>query len=149
MVLMSDYLRLRSIATVCAIFVSILFVGSAMDRPHMHSFISYFEKIDFGNGYIRITNDPSGWIIKLWLKNSGSKSATLTSVYLNEVLVPDSNYGTSQIVQGEVHTSIPDRINGLKIKAGQTEVISIYVSDSNYSDNSRIEMNIRLNSANG
>jgi len=83
------------------------------------------------------------------MKNIGSAAGTITSVYIDSIPIPDSNYNASRIVPGEVHTSIPDRKNGLRIEVGKRDVMSIYVSDNNYTDGSRINMDIRLHSANG
>ena len=138
-----------SIATISAVVIALILVGSVTYAPIPQ--IRYFEKMEIvGDGYIRITEEPSGWIIKLWLKNSGTKqTATITSIYLNDTPIPDSNYGASKIIENEIQTSIPDRINGLRFELGQTEVVSIYVSDHNYTDNSKVNFLIRLQSANG
>ena len=113
--------------------------------------ISYFEKIDIIGSYsIRVLDDPSGWILVLKMKNWGGIVGTMTNLYIDDHPLPDSNYGGSSIVVGEVHTSIPDAENGLPIeKDEQTGTFYVYVSDMNVTDGSWVIYHLRIHSENG
>ncbi len=147
---MSQYQRIRLLAVVIAGLLALISMGNT-DIMHPNPVINW-EKVEIvNNGYIRITDEPSGWVIKLWMKNSHPypNIAIISSLIINSEPIPESNYGATGITLGEIYTSIPDTETGVIIEGGKTEIISIYVSDANITVGSHVSMNILIHSKNG
>jgi len=151
---LGEPLRYRSIATVTAVFIALIFVGSLNDRG-IRTHILYFEKTEIiDSSYIRITEDPSGWIIILKMEcykiRDGPRiDVNIVELKIDDMLIPESNYNSDKIIPGMITTSIPDTKTGLLIQCGQTETITVYVSDEDVAVGSILSLNIKLHSKNG
>jgi len=147
---MGQYRRFLYTAIVTAGVIALLTIGSSGVRVHPNPPCLFEKMMITDEGYYRVTDKPSGWVIRLWFKNSGVSTASIIHLYINgSELIPESNYGANGIKAGEIHTSIPDYKTGKIIKGGEMGIISIYISDENIEDGSKIIYDIRLHSKNG
>ena len=107
-----------------------------------------FEKVEIQTGYsTRVTASPTGWNAILELKNSGSATATITTVFVNEMPLDSGSYDNSSIVDGYITTSIPDA--GLTLTSGNSSYVYIYISDTFGELSSGTTVDIKLHSGNG
>ena len=104
-----------------------------------------FEKVEIQTAYsISITG---GWRIDLTLKNSGSTTATITHVFLNEK--PCDNYGASAVspTAGETSTDLV-LADGVVLAAGVTKTIKVWIA-SGGTLSAGTTINLKLHSAGG
>jgi flagellin-like protein len=134
------------IATVILVAVAItVAVGVSYWMGGISAQYTQFEKIEIQTGYS--TLEASGWKIDLSLKNSGSAASTITHVFINDVPVPDANYGSSAYIAGQVSTDVP--ATGLSIDAGDSQAAEIRIASGYGTLSSGTTVNIKLHSAGG
>ncbi len=114
-----------------------------------------FEKVEIQSAYAELQASPGGWIISLEMKNTGSATANLITIFVNDE--PVDLYGTdfplTQIepTLGEnTGTNIP--AIGTAIESGKNADISgspveIYIGSTLFSSGTTI--NIKIHSAAG
>ena len=139
------------IATVILVAVAItVSVAVSYWMSGISSQYTQFEKVEIQSGYsVKDTVAPTGWDIVLELKNSGSATSAITTVFVNEVPIDTANYGGSAVVAGEVHTSIPDTTTGITLVSGNSTTVHVYISDTYGSLSSGTTVDLKLHSANG
>ena len=106
----------------------------------------------FGNSNsysIRKLSNPSGWIIKIKIHNVWFPPSAITSVFIDDVQIPNTNYRGTCIIPGKIYTSIPDSKTGIPLEEGDVETINIYISDTDMLIGSKDTVNIKLHSING
>jgi len=153
------------IATVILVAVAIsVAVGVSYWMGGISAQYTQFEKIEVQTGYsIRAVDGSSvlqGWVITMTLKNSGSASATITHVFVNDIPVTtysatgvagatDPAEGATPIADGDTGTNIA--ATGLNLEAGQDDdTVEVYVSAEGTSLlSSGTTINIKLHSAGG
>jgi len=118
-----------------------------------------FEKVEIQSGYADLQDVTGGWIITLELKNSGSATANLIKVFINDKQV--DLYGTNfalteaELPVGEsTGTNIP--ATGLAIESGKeanvgdttpATPVEVYIGHTLFSSGTNI--NIKVHSAGG
>ena len=104
-----------------------------------------FEKVEIQNAICSPETD--GWAIVIKLKNSGTKTATLTDVFVNNVLADPGTYvpGAYGIVASL------DTLNPLPIKSGDSGTVTVHIkADDDYVTLSAgTTVNIKIHSAGG
>jgi len=104
-----------------------------------------FEKIEIQTAIC--TLDGSGnWIISIELKNSGSKTATLTNVFVNDVEV--DTYGASAPNASTIETSMTTA-TPFAIKSGEDKIVFVYVGSTYETLSSGTTVNVKIHSAGG
>ena len=153
------------IATVILVAVAIsVAVGVSYWMGGISAQYTQFEKIEVQTAYAQRAVDAGsvlqGWVISLTLKNSGSASATITHVFVNDVPVTlyaatgvagatNPAEGANPIADGTTGTNIP--ATGLNLEAGEDDdTVEVYVSAEGGSLlSSGTTINIKLHSAGG
>jgi len=121
-----------------------------------------FEKVEIQSGYSDIQTD-GGWVITLVLKNGGSATANLITVFVNDE--PVDFYGSTMgateggatgpplVLEGE-GTGTNIKVDGLAIESGKTaEVdtsgtpVEVYIGSKLFSSGTTI--NVKIHSAGG
>jgi len=127
-----------------------------------------FEKVEIQSAYAKIqtTPTPGGWIITLELKNSGSATANLMTVFVNEKPVDEyaatdgtMDFGAGTLGDhyvGALETGVNFPTTGLAIESGKLadvdddtdpDPVKIYIGSGLFSSGTTI--NIKLHSAGG
>lgn len=151
------------IATVILVAVAItVAVGVSYWMGGISSQYTQFEKVEISTGWSeKEGSTPSeGWTIHISLKNSGSATATITHVFINDLPVPLAVLPAvppadiSAVTNGQFGTSIPD--GGITLEAGEeNDAVKVYVAlngaagDPTYLLSSGTTINIKLHSAGG
>lgn len=141
------------IATVILVAVAItVAVGVAYWMGGISTQYTQFEKVEIQTGYA--TRDTLGWEITLSLKNSGSATATITHVFVNEVPIDETEYASSgfgtgidQVDDGEMGTDLP--VAGLSLQAGASGTVTVYIDYDYGTLSAGTTVNIKLHSAGG
>lgn len=148
------------IATVIIVAITItVAVAVAYWMSSIAGQFTEFEQVEIQAGYATIEPNPGGWIITLELKNTGTKTATLISVFVNDV--PVDLYGTTfALTQAETTigentgTNIP--AVGLSIESGKISnvgdtspatPVQVYIGSGLFSSGTTV--NIKIHSAGG
>jgi len=102
-----------------------------------------FESVDIISGYC--TQTGGNWTISFTLKNSGTSTASLLSIFINDVEI--DTYNTTAVA-GEWTT---DMTSPRSITSGQSVSLNVYVSSSKagVSLSSGTTVNVRFHSAAG
>ena len=109
-----------------------------------------FEKVEIQSGYsIKVTTGNLGWDIVLELKNSGSATSAITTVFINEIPIEAANYDQNAIVLGEVATNIIDTDTGVTLVSGNSTTVHVYISSTYGELTSGTTVDLKLHSANG
>jgi len=117
-----------------------------------------FEKVEIQSGYATITAGK-GWTIPLTLKNTGSETATLINVFVNDVPIPtgqdayadfdvffaDANGGINNIGTNLNYATTPHNI----IESGASSTLEVYIGLTYESLSSGTTVNIKIHSAGG
>ena len=117
-----------------------------------------FEKVEIQSGYselVPIGASGGGWIITLELKNSGSATANLIKVFVNDKPVDEYAVSafeltdTATIACGPTQTGVNFTATGLAIDSGKTAspTVQIYLGSGLYSSGTTID--IKIHSAGG
>jgi flagellin-like protein len=139
------------IATVILVAVAItVAVAVSYWMGGISSQYTKFEKVEIQSGWSERYNTSSltGWIITLELKNTGSASATLVRVFINDVPIKEGNYNETGIVDTETSTSI-DFDTGLPLESGAGDTVYIYISDTYKQLSSGTTVDVKIHSAGG
>lgn len=121
-----------------------------------------FEKVEIQSGYATLGKSPVGWFITIELKNTGTATATLTKVFINDVpvyeyTIKDGAAGTlagipagTPVVAAvdSTGTSIPSPA-GLPILSGADDIVYVYIGNTYASLSPGTTVNIKLHSAGG
>ena len=121
-----------------------------------------FEKVEIQSGHATIGTTPVGWYVTIDLKNTGTATATLTKVFINEVPVLEYGItlGTAGVLAGipvgppivaaadSSGTSIPTP-DGLPIMSGAAVTVYVYIGDTYAFLSPGTTINIKLHSAGG
>lgn len=116
------------IATVILVAVAIaVSVGVSYWMSGISSQYTQFEKIEIQTGYSTADSGGLGWLIDLSLKNSGSATATITHIFVNDIPVAlvaggDSTYGAA----GKIVTNL--LVTGMPINVGESTTIKIWIT---------------------
>ena len=109
-----------------------------------------FEKVEIQTGY-SVKTVGSGWVLNMELKNSGSAAATITSVFVNESPLNQTD-GTGY----NATTWVVDNIavdfsysSGVTLASGESTTVLIYVPESWNFFSSGTTLDCKLHSANG
>ena len=107
-----------------------------------------FEKVEIQSGWAELGTTPVGWNITLELKNTGTATAMLIKVFVNDIPV-DTYYvnQTSDILSTETGTSIPT--DGVAIQSGDDQTIQVYIGESYKTLSSGTTVNVKIHSAGG
>ena len=126
-----------------------------------------FEKVEIQSGYsvIVTTPAPGGWIVTLELKNSGSATANLMKVFVNDKPVDEYgdggiDFGVSAALGdhkvGALETGVNFLTTGLAIDSGKTAnvgpttpatPVKVYIGSGLFSSGTTID--IKIHSAGG
>ena len=133
------------IATVILVAVAItVAVAVSYWMGGISSQYTKFEKVEIQSGVCSV--DAAGnWTVALKLKNSGTATATLIAIFINDVEID---------LYGEVATSgnwTTDMTNPYSLTSGLSGAIEVYISSSNPSAtlSSGTTVNIKVHSAGG
>ena len=111
------------IATVILVAMAItIAVAASYWMGGISSQYAKYESVDIISGYCIQTG--GNWTISFILKNSGTSTASLLSVFINEVEVDAYN---TTAVAGQWTT---DMVNPLTIASGESVSVNVYVSSS-------------------
>jgi len=109
-----------------------------------------FEKVEIQSAICTYDSTGKYWKIEIILKNSGTKTATLTNVFVNDVLAGYGTYvpsGVGDSIVADVDASAPR-----PIKSGATNTITVKIDDDpdDYIElSSGTTINIKIHSASG
>lgn len=113
------------IATVILVAVAItVAVGVSYWMGGISSQYTQFEKVEIQSAVCAWDSTNDMWNITLKMKNSGTATATLNSVFINEVEVNTYNDTAANPGDGEATTSM---LEAETITSGSTTTISIWV----------------------
>jgi len=141
------------IATVILVAVTItVAVAVAYWMSGIAGQYTQFEKIEIQSGYaVKIAG---GWDITITLKNSGTSTATLISLFINEKIVGEIPYDTVSCIQYDATPAEIDSIvggtnnAGITVESGKSVTVTIEgITDTMTS--SGTTMNAKLHSAAG
>lgn len=141
------------IATVILVAVAItVAVGVSYWMSGISSQYTQFEKIEIQTGYATVVDGVTtdGWEVILTIKNSGSATATITHVFVNDV--PVNVYSAANIDSlsaGQTGTDIV-QATGKTLTAGQPGDVKVWIASGSPSTlSSGTTVNIKLHSAGG
>ena len=139
------------IATVILVAVAItVAVGVSYWMGGISSQYTQFEKVEIATGYgtVDTNGTETGWQVQLDIKNSGSATATITHVFVNDVPIDVYGAGNMLAVAGGTATSIPS--SGETLTAGQSATVYVWITAGGTSTLSAgTTVNIKLHSAGG
>ena len=144
------------IATVILVAVAItVSVGVSYWMGGISSQYTQFEKVEIQTAYSAKTTG-SGWLVTMNLKNSGTSSASLTDVFINDIPLNTTvtAYGASDFPDGTGNRVVTDLDDGGQvIGSGESIVVKIWIwndGTNGYSTlSSGTTVNIKLHSAGG
>ena len=139
------------IATVILVAVAItVSVAVSYWMGGISSQYTQFEKVEIQTGYSTKTVG-SGWDCILEIKNTGSQSATIGTVFVNEVPLNSTRYDVADLptanATGEI--CVDFATDGLTLESGQTGIVHIYVPINFGYFSSGTTLDIKLHSATG
>lgn len=133
------------IATVILVAVTItVTIAVANWMSGISSQYTAFEKVEIQSGVCTV--DANGnWTVSLKLKNSGSATATLISIFINDVEV--DGYGNSS----QIGLWTTDMTESYSLTSGMSGTVNVYISSgkSTATLSSGTTVNIKLHSAGG
>lgn len=142
------------IATVILVAVAItVAIGVSYWMSGISSQYTQFEKVEIQTGYA--TTDAgtatTGWDIELSIKNSGSATATITHVFVNDV--PVDNYDATAISETPGETSTTIESTGTSLTAGNSTTVHVWIASGGTGPLSTLSagttVNVKLHSAGG
>jgi len=111
------------IATVILVAVAItIAVAVAYWMGGISSQYTRFEKVEIQSA-LCVKDDTGFWTVTLSLKNSGSATATLNNVYVNDQV---ATYGTANVAATLI-ANVNSTTYQMSIPSGQTSAITIFV----------------------
>jgi len=143
------------IATVILVAVAItVSVGVSYWMGGISSQYTQFEKVEIQTAYSAKT-DGSGWLVTMNLKNSGTSSASLTDIFINDIPLNSTAYGASAFPDGTGDQAVTSLTSGGQvIGSGESVVVYVWIwradADNGYSTlSSGTTVNIKIHSAGG
>jgi len=134
------------IATVILVAVAItVAVGVSYWMSGIAGQYTAFEKVEIQTGYSTFTTGtPSYWTITLSIKNSGSAAATITHVFVNDVLIEyGSDVGTAGTILASVGTDY-----SLTLLSGASDEVTVWIAQgTGVTFTSGTTINVKLHSA--
>ncbi len=104
-----------------------------------------FEKVEIASAVVTYEG-TTHWQIVITMKNSGTKTATLTNVFVNDV---DSIYSTGFTTGNTIGADLGP-LNTKKIVSGDSGIVTIWIEDSTSNPlSSGTTVNIKIHSAGG
>jgi flagellin-like protein len=104
-----------------------------------------FETVEIQNGVCAI-DGSSNWVITISLKNTGTTSATLTNVFVNDAEV--SAYGAAVPTAGEITTSLVTA-TPTSMSSGEAITITVWIGVGYESLSSGTMVNVMIHSSGG
>lgn len=104
-----------------------------------------FETVEIQNGVCAI-DGSSNWVITISLKNTGTTSATLTNVFVNDAEV--SAYGATVPTAGEITTSLVTA-TPTSMSSGEAITITVWIGVGYESLSSGTMVNVMIHSSSG
>lgn len=104
-----------------------------------------FETVEIQNGVCAI-DGSSNWVITISLKNTGTTSATLTNVFVNEAEV--SAYGAAVPTAGEITTSLATA-TPTSMSSGEAITVTVWIGVGYESLSSGTMVNVMIHSSGG
>jgi flagellin-like protein len=104
-----------------------------------------FETVEIQNGVCAI-DGSSNWVITISLKNTGTTSATLTNVFVNDAEV--SAYGAAVPTAGEVTTSLVTA-TPTSMSSGEAITVTVWIGVGYESLSSGTMVNVMIHSSSG
>lgn len=102
-----------------------------------------FEKVEIQSAIVTKGAGIGNWTIQLKVKNTGTATATLISVFVNNIEV--SPYNVAVALTGEISTN---QTTSTSITSGGSYIINVYIN--NYGTlSSGTTVNVKLHSAGG
>ena len=139
------------IATVILVAVAItVSVGVSYWMGGISSQYTQFEKVEIKTGYGETDagTATTGWQITLTIKNSGSATATITNVFVNDV--PVDTYDATAISETGGETTTDVEVAGRTLTAGDETTVHVWIAAGGTSTlSSGTTVNIKLHSAGG
>lgn len=140
------------IATVILVAVAItVAVAVSYWMSGISSQYTQFEKVEIQTAICTL-DIPGNWIIEVKLKNSGSKSSTLTNVFVNDVEVDGGVGGTGYDEIGPTASAITTSltlITPFSIPSGASDTVTIWVGAGYGTLSSGTTVNLKIHSAGG
>jgi flagellin-like protein len=136
------------IATVILVAVAItVAVAVSYWMSGITSSYTKFEKVEIQSAVCTKDIVNNQWKIVMTLKNSGTATATLSTIYVNDI--PADVYGSAAgpAAAGQVATSL--LAAGVPIDSGANQIVTIYISTSWQSVTSGTTVNLKIHSAGG
>ena len=133
------------IATVILVAVAItIAVAVSYWMSGISSSYTKFEKVEIQTAICGVKDATNGWTITLALKNSGTSSATISNVFINDQAA-QLGVAVTDITLLELGSDVPT--TGTTIASGGTADIEVYIGPTFSSSGTSI--NIKLHSAGG
>ncbi len=135
------------IATVILVAIAItIAVAVAYWMGGIAGSFTKFEQVEIQTGVCTLV--ATNWQVSITMKNTGTGSATLTNVFVNDVEV--SAYGAAAPT-GAVATITTDMTTATaySLSSGQTDTISVWVGSTYATLSSGTTVNIKIHSAGG
>ena len=137
------------IATVILVAITItVAVAVAYWMSGIASQYTQFEKVEIQTAICTLDTTNGNWQVEIKLKNSGSKSSTLTNVFINDVEV--SLYG--QTVPGAAVGTITTDLTiatPFSIESGDSKTIIVWIGATYGFLSSGTTVNIKIHSSGG
>jgi flagellin-like protein len=142
------------IATVILVAVAIsVAVGVSYWMGGISAQYTQFEKVEIQTGYATVeAGPPNGWTISITLKNSGSATATITHIFVNDVPIATAGYGLADyaaLIAGAEDIGSDMLATGLTLTAGDDATQEVYISSGFGTMSAGTTVNIKLHSAGG
>jgi len=142
------------IATVIIVAVTItVAVAVSYWMSGIASQYTSFEKVEIQTAICKYETDGTNnyWEIAITLKNSGTKAATLTNVFVNDVETEYSLAFNATSVDGITAILDPDlKTDPLHIESGVTDEVTVWIIDNvSMTLSSGTTINVKIHSASG
>jgi len=106
-----------------------------------------FEKVEIQTGVCTYSATNTYWEITIKLKNSGTKTATLTDVFVNDV---EATYSAAApIGAGNAIEADLDPSNTKQILSGATDTVTVWIGATGATLTAGTTVNIKIHSAGG
>jgi len=134
------------IATVILIAIAItISVAVAYWMGGVSGSFTLFEKVEVQGSVCRWDDVKSEWNVEIRLKNTGTTTATLIGVFINNIEVNGYTYTDPC----PANASETDMTTSKTIESGATEIVMVYIDEGWESVTSGTTVNIRIHSAGG
>jgi flagellin-like protein len=136
------------IATVILVAVAItVAVAVSYWMSGISSQYTQFEKVEIQSGVCTVVGDD--WQVKIKLKNTGTATATLNGLFINDLEV--NVYGASAAADTQAATNMT---TSTQITSGATQIVMVYIDGADASTpwgtvSSGTTVNIKVHSAGG